>query len=73
MMNTLPGYLLNECIYEGTNTIIYRTLKQSDFSTVIIKTNKAEYPSLDEVTRLRHEYKILKTLSKVKGIVKAYS
>lgn len=58
----LPGYLLNECLHQGADTVIYRARKESDFSAVIVKTIKAEYPTLEEITHLRHEYKILQHL-----------
>ncbi|GAB1543319.1 AAA family ATPase [Scytonema sp. NUACC21] len=73
MTISLPGYLLNECLHEGIDTAIYRGRRESDLSTVIIKTINAEYPTLEEITRLRHEYKILQTLVDIKGIAKVYS
>ncbi len=72
MTINLPGYSLTECLYEGVDTVIYRARRESDFSTVIVKTIKAEYPSLEEITRLRHEYKLLQQLAGIKGIVKVY-
>jgi len=72
MAANLPGYLLNEYLYEGVDTSIYRGRSESDFSTVIIKTTKAEYPTLEEITSLRHEYTILQALADVKGIVKVH-
>ncbi|MGE5660401.1 MAG: AAA family ATPase [Actinomycetota bacterium] len=68
----LPGYLLNECLHQGVDTVIYRARKESDLSTVIVKTIKAEYPTLEEITHLRHEYKILQHLAGTKGIIKVY-
>ena len=59
-------------IHEGVTTIIYRGTRESDSTSVILKTLKAEYPTLEEITRLRHEYKILQRLN-VEGVVKAFS
>ncbi|MDZ8183567.1 MAG: AAA family ATPase [Nostoc sp. ChiSLP02] len=73
MVVNLPGYLLNECLHEGIDTAIYRARRESDFSTVIIKTINAEYPTLEEITRLRHEYTILEVLADIKGIAKVKS
>ncbi len=39
---------------------------------VIIKTWKNEYPTLEEITLLKHEYQIAKNLD-IEGIVKPYS
>jgi predicted ATPase/signal transduction histidine kinase/CheY-like chemotaxis protein/tRNA A-37 threonylcarbamoyl transferase component Bud32 len=69
MSITIPGYSLIEIIYEGTNTIVYRASKETEQTTVIIKTLKAQYPSIEELTCLRHEYKILQNLKKIEGIV----
>ncbi|MCL1465545.1 hybrid sensor histidine kinase/response regulator [Argonema galeatum] len=72
MNATLPGYRLIESIHTGVRTVIYRAQRESDLSSVIVKTLLAEYPTLEDITRLRHEYKILQHLN-IEGIVKAYS
>ncbi len=59
-------------IHEGVATFIYRGTLEPDSTSVIIKTLKAEYPTLEEITRLRHEYKILQPLN-IEGVVKALS
>ncbi len=69
-MLTLPGYKLTEAIHEGVKTVIYRGVKSPEHTSVIIKTLKAEYPTLEEITRLRHEYKIIQPLN-IEGIGKA--
>ncbi|MFB2970610.1 AAA family ATPase [Aerosakkonema sp. BLCC-F183] len=68
-MLKLLGYELTEAIHEGVKTVIYRGLKLSSQTSVIIKTLLAEYPSLEEISRLRHEYKILAPLN-IPGIAK---
>ncbi|MBD2495859.1 AAA family ATPase [Nostoc sp. FACHB-280] len=73
MVANLSGYLLNEYLYESVDTSIYRCRRQSDFSTVIIKTTRAKHPKPEEITKLRHEYTILQALSDVKGVIKAHS
>jgi len=73
MKTTLPGYkLLSLPLHEGVNTVIYRGVRESEQTQVIVKAIKAEYPTIEEIARLRHEYKILKTLD-MAGIVKAHS
>ncbi|MBW4599638.1 MAG: AAA family ATPase [Calothrix sp. FI2-JRJ7] len=69
---TIAGYNLIELLYDGTTTCVYRALRESDQTSVIIKTLKSEYPSIEQVSRLRHEYKILQTLE-IEGIVKPLS
>jgi predicted ATPase/signal transduction histidine kinase/FixJ family two-component response regulator/tRNA A-37 threonylcarbamoyl transferase component Bud32 len=68
---TLSGYILIEAIHEGNNTVIYRAQRELDATQVIIKTLQAEYPTLEEITRLRHEYIILQPLD-IEGLIKVY-
>jgi predicted ATPase/signal transduction histidine kinase/CheY-like chemotaxis protein/tRNA A-37 threonylcarbamoyl transferase component Bud32 len=73
MSITIAGYNLLEVLYEGATTCVYRakTAAKSDpgATSVIIKTLKAEYPTIDQLNRLRHEYQILQDLE-IEGIVK---
>ncbi|MEG5163236.1 AAA family ATPase [Microcoleus sp. AT3-A2] len=71
-MNTLPGYKITEVVQLGVKSIIYRAVRESDRASVIVKTLNTEYPTIEEITRLRHEYKISSNL-KVEGIVQPYS
>jgi predicted ATPase/signal transduction histidine kinase/FixJ family two-component response regulator/tRNA A-37 threonylcarbamoyl transferase component Bud32 len=70
MIFNLSGYKLVEPLYEGIHTVIYRASRLLDETPVIIKALKAEYPTLEELTRLRHEYKILAEIVDIEGIVK---
>ncbi len=70
MSITLAGYNLNQTIHEGVNTVIYRAKREVDGTSAIVKALKAEYPTLQEITRLRHEHKILEGLD-IEGIVRA--
>ena len=65
----IAGYTVLEVIYEGINTVIYRASKQPEDDSVIIKTLKAEYPTIEELTKLRHEFQILQALD-IDGILK---
>lgn len=67
----IPGYKITEVIYEGLNTVIYRGLSQPQQQPVILKILKAEYPTLEQITRLRHEYTITENLD-LDGVVKVY-
>ncbi len=64
----IPGYELTEIIHDGFNTIVYRG-KTVEQQPVILKILKAEYPSMDAIARLKHEYQITARLDK-KCIVK---
>ncbi|MDY7005570.1 MAG: AAA family ATPase [Cyanobacteriota bacterium] len=66
----LPGYSNLQSLYQGNNSIIYRALRQYDYTPVVLKTQMYEYPAPEEIARIRHEHNILKHL-KVEGIVKS--
>ncbi|MBD1938263.1 hybrid sensor histidine kinase/response regulator [Microcoleus sp. FACHB-68] len=70
MTITLPGYRLNQTLHTGFKTVIYSGTREIANTSVIVKTLKAEYPTIDEITRLRHEYKILENLE-IEGVVKS--
>ncbi|PSB05600.1 serine/threonine protein kinase, partial [filamentous cyanobacterium CCP2] len=63
---TIAGYNLIEVIYEGVTTYVYRakTVSKSNLesTSVIIKTLKTESPTIDQLSRFRHEYQILQDL-----------
>jgi predicted ATPase/signal transduction histidine kinase/CheY-like chemotaxis protein/tRNA A-37 threonylcarbamoyl transferase component Bud32 len=72
MSITIGGYNLIKVIYDSTTSCVYRAVRESDQTSVIIKTLKFEYPTLEQITRLRHEYQILQVLE-IEGIVKPLS
>ncbi|MCL1470770.1 trifunctional serine/threonine-protein kinase/ATP-binding protein/sensor histidine kinase [Argonema antarcticum] len=71
-MLELPGYQYLELIHEGVKNVIYRAKRNLDSTYVIVKALKAQYPTLEEITRLRHEYKISRNLD-IEGIIKSYN
>jgi predicted ATPase/signal transduction histidine kinase/FixJ family two-component response regulator/tRNA A-37 threonylcarbamoyl transferase component Bud32 len=62
----IAGYDLLEVLYEASTICVYRAKKvsKSDLgaTSVIIKLLKAEYPTIDQLNRLRYEYQILQDL-----------
>jgi predicted ATPase/signal transduction histidine kinase/tRNA A-37 threonylcarbamoyl transferase component Bud32 len=70
-MLTIPGYQLGEVINSGINTLIYRGIREKDQQPTIIKTFKAESPTIEQLARLKHEYHIAANLE-AEGIVKVY-
>lgn len=66
---TIPGYQIVETFHEGAKTVIYRGRQETGPLEVVVKTVRAEYPTIEEITRLRHEYKILQPLS-IEGVIK---
>jgi len=71
-MPTIAGYEIGKVIVEDLKTTTYRARQQLDQSPVVIKLLREEYPSLQDIARLEHEYAITQTLDNA-GIVRAYS
>lgn len=71
-MLSLSEYPINSTLHEGTETIIYRGKTSIDEPVTILKVLKAEYPTLEAIIRLKHEYQIRQKLDS-EQIVKAIS
>ncbi|MEG4093214.1 serine/threonine-protein kinase PknK, partial [Microcoleus sp. Pol12B4] len=71
-MLTLSKYQITSTLHEGVETIIYRGETLTDAPPAILKVLKAEYPTLEAITRLKHEYQIRQNLDS-QHIVKAIS
>jgi predicted ATPase/signal transduction histidine kinase/tRNA A-37 threonylcarbamoyl transferase component Bud32 len=67
----LPEYEFVEEIATGLSTVVYRGKRKSDNCPVIVKLPKSEYPTLEEITRLKQEYSIAQKLD-CQGTIKAY-
>ncbi|MEG4572783.1 AAA family ATPase [Microcoleus sp. N3A4] len=70
-MNIKANYKLIEKINEGLTTVVYRAERKEDRTAVIIKILSSDYPTLEEIMQLRHEYEISRHLN-LEGIVKPY-
>ena len=70
-MIALPGIAIQNKIYESSNSLVYRGIRE-DGVGIVVKMLKLDYPSPQELTRYRQEYKITRSL-KLKGVIKAYS
>ena len=68
-MIKLPNYNINEQIYTGTRTTVYRGLNTINQQPIVIKVLKKEYPTFSELLQFRHQYTITKNLN-LSGIVK---
>ncbi|CBN56170.1 MULTISPECIES: protein kinase domain-containing protein [Kamptonema] len=58
----LPGYRITEQIYIGHRTIVYRGVRESDGTSVVIKLLRNEYPNFNELVQFRNQYTIAKNL-----------
>src|SRR4028119_2127585 len=70
--NLLLGYHINEQIYAGTRTLVYRGLRCSNGQPVVIKLLRNDFPRFNELVNFRNQYVIAKNLE-LPGSVKAYS
>ncbi|MEH2137524.1 AAA family ATPase [Nostoc sp.] len=70
-MIALPGIAIQNKIYESFNSLVYRGMRD-DGVGIVVKMLKLDYPSPQELTRYRQEYKITRSLN-LEGVIKAYS
>ncbi|WP_228058319.1 AAA family ATPase [Nostoc sp. LEGE 12447] len=70
-MIALPSIAIQSKIYESSNSLVYRGIRD-DGVAIVVKMLKFDYPSPQELTRYRQEYKITRSL-KLEGVIKAYS
>ncbi|ODH02315.1 serine/threonine protein kinase [Nostoc sp. KVJ20] len=71
-MIALPDVAVDAQIYSSNNSVVYRGIKLSDRTPVILKVLKQDYPTASELTRYRQEYEITRSLN-LEGAIKAYS
>ncbi|WP_096582724.1 AAA family ATPase [Tolypothrix tenuis] len=60
---SIPGYRIREELYNGSRTIVYRAVRDSDSLSVVIKLLKNPYPSFSEMLLFRNQYTIGKNLT----------
>ena len=65
----IPGYRIDEIIYEGEHTLIIRGMREADKAPVILKLLNSEYPSPEELARFKMEYAMTRSLD-LDGVVK---
>lgn len=70
-MIALPGIAIQDKIYESSNSLVYRGMKD-DGVAIVVKMLKQDYPSPQELIRYRQEYRITSSLN-LEGVIKAYS
>ena len=65
-------YQIIERVYSGSRTLVYRAVRTSDQSPVVIKLLKNDYPTFSELVQFRNQYTIAKNLNSPL-IVQTYS
>ncbi len=68
MSINIAGYKIVQILYEGSTTCVYRAVREADKTSAIVKTLKSDYPTIEQLARLRHEYQILQSLN-IEGVV----
>ncbi|WP_392533616.1 AAA family ATPase [Nostoc sp. C117] len=69
---SIRSYEVNEELYNGSRTIVYRGYRESDSLPVVIKLLKNPYPSFSELVQFRNQYTITKNLN-YPGIIQTYT
>lgn len=70
MLNT-ANYQIVDRVYEGSDTVLYRGIRNSDGAQIAIKVLRNEYPSTRDLARLRHEFSILSEIQ-CPGVIRAF-
>ncbi|OUL31717.1 ATP-binding sensor histidine kinase [Nostoc sp. 106C] len=69
---SIPGYRIIEELYNGSRTLVYRAVRETDSLPIAIKLLKNPYPSFHELLSFRNQYTIAKNLNSPL-IVQTYS
>ena len=71
-MIQLTRYTIVDKLHEGSETVIYRAIRDADQLPVVIKTPRSEYPTSRALANLQHEYSMLRALDLPGvGVIKA--
>ncbi|BAY82453.1 serine/threonine protein kinase with two-component sensor domain [Calothrix parasitica NIES-267] len=71
-MVSIQGYHLDEELYNGSRTLVYRGIREHDQKPVVIKLLKNPYPNFNELLQFRNQYTITKNLD-IPGIIHPYN
>ena len=58
-MMIIPEYRIIEKIYAGVKNNVYRCQSHQSNQQFILKTSNKQYPILEEIARIKDEYKLL--------------
>ncbi len=68
----IPGYVLEEKLFESPPHLIYKAKRKEDSQKVIIKTLLDKYPSREDLASLKREYRIASKL-RFEGALEMYA
>jgi len=68
---TFTGYKNLNQIFQSTAFLVYRAIREQDNRPVILKVLTGDYPSRRQITRFKHEYRLLCSMDTT-VVAKAY-
>jgi len=68
----MPGYEVQELLYESANSLVYRAVMLTEAKPVILKVLKQDFPTPSELRCYRQEYEITCHFT-TDGIIQAYA
>jgi predicted ATPase/signal transduction histidine kinase len=68
----IPGYQLNDLIYQSDRTLVYRGKRTDDHQLIVIKLMRNEYPTFNELVQFRNQYAITQNLN-ISGVIQPYA
>ncbi len=71
MSISISGYKIGDELHKGHRSIIYHAVREEGKLPVIIKTLRTAYPTHRDISRIKHEYEIIKNLN-IQGVAHAY-
>jgi hypothetical protein len=71
-MHEIPGFEIQDKIFESNHTIIYKAIRKGDDFPVVLKILHGDYPSPEDINRFQHEFNIIKKLEESTGVISAY-
>ncbi len=61
-MQTISGYQIRKKLHQGTTSLVYRAIRESDQQPVILKSLISDYPAEEDILRLQREYQIIQSI-----------
>jgi predicted ATPase/serine phosphatase RsbU (regulator of sigma subunit)/tRNA A-37 threonylcarbamoyl transferase component Bud32 len=72
MLSHISGYRITETLHLSVKSIVYLAARDSDGSSVVIKTLNEAYPNHQQIARFLHEVEIHKKLNNIQGVASVY-
>ena len=69
----IAGYEIGEVLFESAQSLVLRGIQKKNGAKVVIKTLNSEYPSNQDVARIRREFRIAKRLAHIEGGIEVYA